>query len=211
MSACLKEEKFHAFVDNQLAATERESIATHIEGCEECRGKLETIQSSAMRLNSLMDSLVPEGMPEVSHGLLATPRGESVTAWGLVGVISATAIAALVLLAVIFLKRSPDRSNVPAVAQVASNSAPTTITPAVVPTATHTPKKVVRLQHNPQARTLQFHALDNGGPIEEGLIYRINLPVSDSSAPAQSKPAKTVPAEVIVDETGQVRAIRFLQ
>jgi putative zinc finger protein len=211
MSTCLKEEQFQALVDNELAETERESISTHIAGCEECREKLDAIQSSAMRLNSLMDSLVPEGMPEVSHGLLATPNRESVTAWGLVGVISATAVAALVLLAVIFLKRAPDRPNSPAVAQVASVTVPTAITPAVVPTVAHTPKKVIRPQHNSQPRTLQFHALDNGGPIEEGLIYRINLPISDSAAPIQSKPAKTVPAEVIVDETGQVRAIRFLQ
>jgi hypothetical protein len=211
MSACLNAEQFQALVDNELATTERASIATHIGGCDGCRGKLEAIQSSAMRLNSLMDSLVPEGLPEDSHGLLAIPRRESVTGWGMVGVISATAIAVLVLLAVVFLKRAPDLPNSPAVAQVASNSTPSSITPAVVPIVTPTPKKVVRPKHSPALRTLQFHALDNGGPIDEGLIYRINLPVSDSGAPVQSKPAKTVPAEVIVDETGQVRAIRFLQ
>jgi hypothetical protein len=66
-------------------------------------------------------------------------------------------------------------------------------------------------KQKPQPRILQFHALDNGGTIESGLVYRVSLPVPIIGGPGGAKPARTIPAEVMVDESGQVRAIRFLQ
>lgn len=210
MNTCFREDQLQSFADNELGAAEKESIAGHITNCVACRKKFETLRSSALKMDSLLDSLVPDGMPMLSPGSFAEPpqrTSAGINGWA--GVAATVAIAAIILLAVILTRRAPVVPKSPEIAII-------TPLPAVLATSVRPPANIKRVpvrSHAPisQPKILQFHALDNGGLIEEGLIYRINLPVLDSGAPMQLKPAKTVPAEVIVDETGQVRAIRFLQ
>ncbi|HEY4839137.1 MAG TPA: hypothetical protein VIH72_11050, partial [Candidatus Acidoferrales bacterium] len=55
-----------------------------------------------------------------------------------------------------------------------------------------------------------FIPLDDGPPVIDGTIVRINMPDTFAVHPRHGHKGHTVPAEVLVDEAGLVRAIRFL-
>lgn len=55
-----------------------------------------------------------------------------------------------------------------------------------------------------------FIPLDDGPPVIDGTIVRINMPDTFAVHPRHGHKGKTVPAEVLVDDAGLVRAIRFL-
>lgn len=210
MSVCLKEEVLQAFMDQELGEPENDCVSAHVAACAACRGKLALIQSSSLKLKSILDSLVPDGHSAASLNSvidLPQPASAPTIAWTVVA--AGAAIAAVILVAFIFLRSGPvvpgSRdiaivSHAPAVVRLTGNH-PTPILHAPVP---------VRKQ-KPQLRILQFHALDNGGTFDSGLVYRVSLPVPIIAVPGGAKPTKTIPAEVMVDESGQVRAIRFLQ
>jgi hypothetical protein len=55
-----------------------------------------------------------------------------------------------------------------------------------------------------------FIPLDDGPPVIDGTIVRINMPDTFAVHPRHGHKGHTVPAEVLVDDAGLVRAIRFL-
>ncbi len=55
-----------------------------------------------------------------------------------------------------------------------------------------------------------FIPLDDGPPVIDGTIVRVNMPDTFAVHPRHGHKGHTVPAEVLVDEAGLVRAIRFL-
>jgi hypothetical protein len=55
-----------------------------------------------------------------------------------------------------------------------------------------------------------FIPLDDGPPVIDGTIVRINMPDTFAIHPRHGHKGHTVPAEVLVDDAGLVRAIRFL-
>jgi len=209
MSACLKKELLMAFADHELPSSEMESAERHIATCAACELELENIRATSVKVNALLSSLAPDEATSVDP--IAVVRiqygGASVRMrWASVASVGVL-VAALFLFVMIRRQHyAPELSVVKTVAPApvrAVENKDVLVASAAKPVRVVTPK--ARLQ------VRQFQALDDGEPIETGMIYRVSLPASSSTNPAALQSAKRIPAEVIVDEFGKVRAIRFLQ
>jgi hypothetical protein len=129
------------------------------------------------------------------------------------------AIAAVILFAIAVMRHESSRT-VPADAQHQSAQTPQLVTNAkppvpVIPMET-TQKASATAQIKPHrapkpliAET-DFIPLDDGPPVIDGTIVRINMPDTFAIHPRHGHKGHTVPAEVLVDDAGLVRAIRFL-
>jgi len=209
MSACLKNETLLAFVDREMTPADSELAEKHVAACSACQQQLEGIRASSLKVNALLSSLAPDG--EANAGSITVIRLQNNAAnpamrWAIVG--SVGVLAATLLLSAMI--RRPHIANPPDSARTA------TFTPAPeVEKKTAVVATIVNPVHTTvpkvPAKVRQFQALDNGAPIETGMIYRVSLPASASSDSSATQSAKRIPAEVIVDEFGKVRAIRFLQ
>jgi hypothetical protein len=60
-----------------------------------------------------------------------------------------------------------------------------------------------------EPKTLEFISLGDGAPIETGTIVRLEVPVGEAKG-MKAGARKRIPADVLLDEQGEVRAIRFL-
>jgi hypothetical protein len=209
MSGCLKKEALLALADREWPSGDMELAERHIAVCLSCKQELESIRATNLKVNSLLSSLAPEesGGADAIAIVRIPYSGANVrmrwTAVASVGVL----VAALLLFVMIRRQHPSHELNV----VEAVTSAPLqSVGKKEVLTAT-----VAKTPHVGATKTAvkmrQFQALDNGEPIESGMIYRVNLPASTFPNVAVSQSAKRIPAEVIVDEFGKVRAIRFLQ
>lgn len=209
MSACLKNETLLAFVDREMASGEMESAERHVSACAACQQELDSIRATGLKVNTLLSSLAPND--GVSGEQIAAVR-IPVTAANLgVRWITVTAVGVLAIALVLFALVRHSHPVPPS--EVTKTVGPVPV-PAVgkkdvVVAAEVKPVHVVGPKAHAKAR--QFQALDNGGPIATGMIYRVSLPARTSHDGSATQSAKRVPAEVIVDEFGKVRAIRFLQ
>jgi hypothetical protein len=138
------------------------------------------------------------------------------------------AIAAAVLLAIAVLRHESSRMA-PADAQyqsaptpqLAANAKPPastgetgSIVPAIPIETTQKVSTVAQIKPHrapkPLVAETEFIPLDDGPPVIDGTIVRINMPDTFAVHPRHGHKGNTVPAEVLVDEAGLVRAIRFL-
>jgi hypothetical protein len=209
VSECSKKEILLAFADRELPLGEMESAERHITGCVTCNRELESIRATSLKVNSLLSSLASDEEPNAAP--IAAVRipysGPNSrmrwTAGASVGVL----VAALVLFVMMRRQHStpaPNFVRVVAPAPMPSVEKKDVVVVAVAkPAHVGTPKTPLKVR--------RFQALDDGEPIETGMIYRVNLPAPSSTSASAKQSAKRIPAEVIVDEFGKVRAIRFLQ
>jgi len=213
MSVCLKKETLLALVDRELPSGEIESAERHAAGCALCQQELKGIRATSLQVNVLLRSLSPEDAINDAAGtepitVLRIPyKGANARMrWTAVASLGVLVAASVVF---VMIRRTHSAAETDVVRTVAPAPVPTVepkdILAAAVTTPAHarTPKA--------HARARQFQALDDGEPIETGMIYRVSLPASSSSNSTVLPSAKRIPAEVIVDEFGKVRAIRFLQ
>ena len=209
MSACSKKEALLAYVDRELAPGELELAEKHVAGCTSCQQQLQSIRASSLKVNALLSSLAPiDAASAESIAVIRIPI-KATNPWmrwaAIVSVGAAT--ATLVLLAMIRHTHTVTQSD--AAKTVAPATAPAVETKKVIGTTIAKPDHAGRPKV--PAKVRQFQALDDGAPIETGMIYQVSLPPPTSSDGSDSQSAKRIPAEVIVDEFGKVRAIRFLQ
>ena len=138
------------------------------------------------------------------------------------------AIAAAVLLAIAVMKHESQQTpptdaqhqsaQTPQQAANAKPPAPTSETASTVPavpmetTQKISPLAQIKPHHAPKPLIAEtdFIPLDDGPPVIDGTIVRINMPDTFAVHPRHGHKGHTVPAEVLVDEAGLVRAIRFL-
>jgi anti-sigma factor RsiW len=209
VSECLKKEILIAFVDGELPPGEMESAERHISACVACKQELGSVRVTNMKVNSLLASLAPD--EELNSAPIALVRipysgANSRMRWTAVASVGVL-VAALVLFVMIRRQHSAPETNIAKAvtpAPTASVEKKEVLVAAVAkPAHVETPKRPLKIR--------QFQALDDGEPIETGMIYRVNLPASPSPNFGGPQSAKRIPAEVIVDEFGKVRAIRFLQ
>jgi hypothetical protein len=173
---------------------------------------------------SLAGSLLAD---EIAGDPIAAPR--KVTPFSVRRVVLAgVAIAAAFLLVIAAMWHESSR-NVPAIAQhqsaqtphLAANAKPpastgetgSTVSTAPVVTTQKTPDVAKIKPHRapkPLIAETDFIPLDDGPPVIDGTIVRINMPDTFAVHPRHPHKGNTVPAEVLVDEAGLVRAIRFL-
>ncbi len=132
------------------------------------------------------------------------------------------AIAAAILLVIVMTKHQSPRTATAAtqhqpvqtqeVVAKENTSAPVALPASSV--STQSVSTVARIKNHRAPKTLvaetDFIPLDDGPPVIDGTIVRINMPDTFAVHPRRGHKGKTVPAEVLVDEAGLVRAIRFL-
>jgi hypothetical protein len=164
--------------------------------------QFDNVSATSLRVGALLSSLVPSDAidTELKMYVSIPQRAASIrTRWAAVGSIGVLAAAAILwFLAVRGSHPAPEPKLVIAAAEVTH---PIENAHVAVPANTRPTEVAI---HKPHSAPRQFQALDNGGPIQTGMIYRVSMPSpSDSS--------RRIPAEVIVDDFGKVRAIRFLQ
>jgi hypothetical protein len=135
------------------------------------------------------------------------------------------AIAAVILFAIAVMRHESSRT-VPADAQHQSAQTPQLVANAKPPASasetgsavpmetTQKVSPVVQIKPNRAPKPLiaetDFIPLDDGPPVIDGTIVRINMPDTFAVHPRHGHKGNTVPAEVLVDDAGLVRAIRFL-
>lgn len=209
MSACLKKESLLAFADRALPSSEMEFAERHVAGCASCKQELESIRATSVRVNSLLAALAPgeiEGADTIAVGRIPYSGANARMRWAALASVGVL-VAALFLFVMIRRQHSAPVTNfvkavVPAPVQPVEKKE-TLVAAAKKLAHVETPKTPLKVR--------QFQALDDGEPIETGMIYRVSLPASSSPSSTAQQSAKRIPAEVIVDEFGKVRAIRFLQ
>jgi anti-sigma factor RsiW len=209
MSVCLKKETLLEFADGELPSGEMASAERHIAGCAACEQKLESIRATSLKVDVLLSSLAPE---ETANGaaisVVRMPYRVANSRMRWSAVASIGALVAALFLFVMIRRQHPaptlDVVKTATPAPVLSVEKKEPLVAAVAkPAQVGSPKARVKVR--------QFLALDDGEPIETGMIYRVSLPAPTSADASATQSAKRIPAEVIVDEFGKVRAIRFLQ
>ena len=209
MSGCLKKETLLAIVDREMAPGEMESAEKHIAACPACQHRLEGIRASSLKVNALLSSLAPNDTASAESIAVIGIPVKAANPWMRWAAVASVGVltAALVLFGIIRRTHTGPPSD-----------AARTVAPAAAP-AVEKKTAIVATAAKPDharppkvpAKVRQFQALDDGAPIETGMIYQVSLPATTSGDGSATQSAKRIPAEVIVDEFGKVRAIRFLQ
>jgi predicted anti-sigma-YlaC factor YlaD len=215
MKACLKQEILLALMDRELRPAERTAAAEHLENCAACRARFEGIRAADLEVSELMDAMCPaevlEAVPVAAFDVL--PERESASV-GWTWVPSAAAIAACALIGLAIYKHSTRAIVAPASTSTASREVaavvpePSSVVPK--PVAHRPPKKIVKSGAAAWPTTMEFIPLDDGAPVVSGTIVRINLGDPRAKGLKQGAVSKGIPADVLLDEQGEVRAIRFL-
>jgi hypothetical protein len=211
MSACLKKATLQAFVDSELPPVELASAERHIATCASCQQELDGIRATTLKVGALLDSLAPDdGLNTAPIAVVRIPYdgANSRMRWTVV-TSAGVFVATLFLFVMIWRQHSPTATNV--VKSMTPAFVPSVEKKEVLVAAVTKPAQVGTSK--PRVKVRQFQALDDGEPMQTGMIYRVNLPATASpgASASQVQSAKRIPAEVIVDEFGNVRAIRFLQ
>ena len=67
---CADEGRLRAYLDAELAASERDDLATHLDACADCTGRLATLREETTAVSTLLAAWLPE--PTASP----TPAGD---------------------------------------------------------------------------------------------------------------------------------------
>jgi hypothetical protein len=162
----------------------------------------------------LLTSLVPEELTvAIPNGAMADAVASmsckaagSRLRWALIVSVGALAVASSFLFIMI---HRPHTAPTPSITK-SQAPAPSVVAPAEKHYVAAVPKSVSSHVRKPLPEENDFMALDDGPPVQDGTIVRINMPASFAPGPGRVRHGKGVPADVLVDETGQVRAIRFV-
>jgi hypothetical protein len=212
---CIQENNLRAYLDSELSTTESEATSNHLATCPACAYKLSAVRAEAAAVDSLFASLAPEQpLPTAAPAMLPVPLQRSAAQFGWTAALSLSALAAVIIAAVLLLRHSSAPQSPVIVKRQPAQSAPAPVAPMnsrQPPLSTprkRQPSKFRDANYRPNPRP--FIPLDNDGPIESGLIYKVKLPgtIFNSLDPAVMH--SQYPAEVIVDVWGRPRAIRFL-
>ncbi|MFZ0819004.1 MAG: zf-HC2 domain-containing protein [Candidatus Acidiferrales bacterium] len=220
----IQENKLRSYLDGELTASESETTASHLASCGACASKLETLRSDAAAVDSLFASLAPEQpLPTAAPELLPFAYQRRAARFGLTAALSLGALAAAIIAAILLLNHRAT-SQAPSIGkQQPAQTAPLSVVPdqnnhTVLPAQAKQPSLPLQATHknvsfrpaNHVQPQLHFIRLDNDGPIESGLIYRVKLPGTIFSSLDPTVLSSQVSADVIVDSSGRPRAIRFL-
>jgi anti-sigma factor RsiW len=224
MSKCIEESTLRSLLDGELTASESETAASHLASCAACAGKLDILRSDAAAVDSLFASLAPEQpLPTEAPALLPFATQRQSARFGWTAALSLGALAAVIVAAILLLNhRAASQAPVigkqqpaqPVPSSVAADQNRLTVVPAQVKRAplplqaTH--KYISISRQNRDTTPVHFIRLDNDGPIDSGLIYRVKLPGTIFSSLDPAVLSSQISADVIVDGSGRPRAIRFL-
>ena len=212
MRGCLHEGALAAYLDGELPEATRRRAAGHLQSCARCRARLEHVGATAARVNALLDALageVPVAATSAVLPLRAVPESDAPwVRWAVAAAVGVLAMGAV--LGVLTMARHP---QVAAPALVAKKQATVPPAPAIV-SRTVTPDvkpKFRRVRKSkPLPRLDDFLALDDGDPIQVGVVVRVMLPAPGFAAMPQTGATQVIMADLVIGEDGQARAIRFV-
>jgi anti-sigma factor RsiW len=199
---CPNEGTLQAYLDGEQAGA-----ADHLQVCAACRARLARLEATAARVNAWMDAL---GDGEVCEAGYSSPVLKSLPANGVRWGWAAIALAAAASIA-LFFATAPARKK-PGAPVVQAK-----VTPSVAPAVpVVTPRKPVartarRIRRPPKplpSRNDDFVALDDGEPMQMGMVVRVMLPVTDVSLTGGPQ---EVAADLAIGEDGRPRAFRLVR
>ena len=208
MNECLDEGVLQAYLDGELLQSKADMVAVHLGMCLECGARMERIQATAAHVNAMLDSL------EVGHPVgVAIPNVPVVqrTYWRVAAGVGALAIAAALILAVASAHHAPAPAPVPV--EVVKLPAPPQPAPIVATQKVKPPARPRRARARkpiPPPAMDDFLVLDDADPLQVGVVVRVKLPASAFAGERQAGGAPTVLADLVIDEDGRARAIRFV-
>lgn len=189
MSACLNMGILQAYLDSELRTEEMQSAAAHLTTCGACAGALDEMRSRAARVGAWLGVLA-DGP---ARPVIADYKSRSSAP-----LLAALALAASIVLFAVLVQRRPPASML--VVAHRTPSVQRTVTPTLAPVAA-TPAR--KRKARPRRRVDYFLPLEDGEPIQIGTVVEVNLTARSSS--------EQIRAELIVDDEGRARAIRFLE
>jgi anti-sigma factor RsiW len=202
MMGCLNEGALEAYLDGELPEVKRHRAVEHLQSCGRCRARLEYVGATAARVNALLDALVVE-VPMAASSAVSPLRATSGPDAGWVRW-AVAAVGVLAMGAVLDVLTMARRPQVAAPALAAKKQATLQPAPAIV-SRTVAPAVKPGLRHvrrsKPLPRLDDFLALDDGGPIQVGVVVRVML---------QTGATQAIMADLVIGEDGQARAIRFV-
>jgi hypothetical protein len=212
---CIQENNLRAYLDSELSTTESEATSNHLATCPACAYKLSAVRAELADVDSLFAFLAPEqSLPTAAPTLFPIAHPSFAARFDWTAALSLSALAAVIIAAVFLLRHSSAPQSPVIVKQQPVQSVPAPVAaiksqqPPLSTPPRHRSTKIQNANYRPNPRP--FIPLDNDGPIESGLIYKVKLPgtIFNSLDPAVMH--SQYPAEVIVDVWGRPRAIRFL-
>jgi hypothetical protein len=209
MILCVNEGKLRACMDRELPEDEARSISHHLLGCRPCRIRFEQLRSSAAAVATAIDSLPSISAEAVQDNDAVLARILSVPGRKFAPSRLQVSLACVGLILLVFIMAITEkRTVVPAVSD-ASRSAML---------GNHEPPgaDVSGLESDGSAGTALgdvdgYLPLDDGEPIQIGFVVRMNLPASVLTPWESGMRSEEIKADVIVDESGRARAVRFLR
>src|SRR5579862_7054570 len=179
------------------------------------------MHTDAAQLSRLLDSLLPENESQIMPASTIRFAARSSAKSSRFVIASIAGIAACALFAFVMFrpKTAPpvannSTSSYSATSQLTQQVAsviPSSIENAKPPVAKASPhtQRVVHKSsiHSLGDSDLKFIPLDDDGPIESGMIVRMDLNATPSASHS-ARGGKKVPVDVLLDQQGEVRAIR---
>jgi predicted anti-sigma-YlaC factor YlaD len=212
MRGCLHEGALAAYLDGELPEATRRRAAGHLQSCARCRARLERVEATAARVNALLDALVDEvPVAATSDVLPFRARPGSDAPWVRWAVAAAAGVLAIsAVLGVLTISRGPQVAPPALVAkkQATVQPAPAIVSRTVAPAVKPKFRRVRRSK--PLPRLDDFLALDDGDPIQVGVVVRVMLPASAFAAMPQTGAMQVIMADLAIGEDGRARAIRFV-
>ncbi len=219
MTACMTEGDLRAFLDGELRPPEALSTSRHLLSCPRCRDHIERLRTRATNVSLLMDSLetgAVEFRPDCADvfARIQYQAPDRLTQWAIPWAAVGAAGMLTLFLAARALTPTRNVAPEPAVVRRAAPAseqipeAPVSLSLSLPVTKTPDPKHPAGFQ---EARTDYFLELDDGEPIQMGFVVRMSLPALVLSPWEPMENAEEMQADVIVDEGGRARAIRFLK
>jgi hypothetical protein len=211
MMGCLSEGALEAYLDGELPEAKRYSVAGHLQRCARCRSRLEGVGATAARVNALLDALAGEDPVAATSAVLPLrERPGSDASWVRWAVAAVGVLAMGAVLDVLTMARRPQVAAPALVTkkQATVQSAPGIVSRTVAPAVKPRFRRVRRSK--PLPRLDDFLALDDGDPIQVGVVVRVMLPASAFAAMPQTGATQVIMADLAIGEDGRARAIRFV-
>jgi len=210
-----------------ISPDEQKWLDDHTENCVECAEHVQLSEKIVRGFSAFSLEMAPGINARMRDALakraqVPDVKPRKISAFPIRRAAIVGAIAAAVLLVIVMTRHEPSRTATTAaqhqpvqsqkVATKENTSAP--VAPSASSVSTQSVPVVARIRPHRAPKTLvaetDFIPLDDGPPVIDGTIVRINMPDTYAVRPRHGHKGKTVPAEVLVDEAGLVRAIRFL-
>ncbi len=209
MTSCMDEGKLRASLDRELPEKEARLISRHLLECLTCRKRLEQLRSTAAVVLAAIGSLPPVAedagrSPDAALARVLSVPGRRTPPSRLQ---VSLACAGLVLVALV-ITVAERRSIAPAVSEARKSATdgrdepPSAMLPGLKDDGT------VAADLSDSA---DYLPLDDGEPLQMGFVVRMSLPASVLTPWSGSINAEEIKADVILDEAGRARAVRFLR